>query len=98
MIEFKIEMENDYLSKDNKDSLSKKEYYPKLYVSDMKESDGLELGEWTEVVAKFKKCEMTVSETESGKKYCCTYEVKGFSPIKNKESDFGRDLEKMMEG
>lgn len=92
MIEFKVEMD-DYEMPE-----VKREYYPKLNVSDIKEPDGLPMGEWVEVVAKVKKCEMTVKETEDGKKYCCTYEVKGFSPMKTGGNEFAQELDKMMEG
>lgn len=73
-----------------------KVHYPMLFVSDVKEDDGLEIGEWTEVVAKVKKCSKTVHEGDDGDKtYSCEYKVKGFVPMKKKESDFGAELEKM---
>ena len=71
-----------------------KKCYPKLYVSGMKESDNLPMGEVVEVIAKVKKCEVSVREDEDGKTYCCTYEVHGFKP--NGKSDFGTELEKLI--
>ena len=94
MIEFGIEYE-EVMSPSEKDG--DKKHYPMLFVSDVKEDDGLEIGEWTEVVAKIKKCSKTVREGDEGDKtYSCEYKVKGFVPMKKKETDFGAELEKMV--